>query len=280
MAFNREAALAEGYTEDEINAYMQAEAEKNKEATPVTADPGEPPAPQTKIQPVAPTPESMGTTAGLAVAPYALPAAAALGAGAVGGKVYQGWKSGVDAANQYTATQAANAQTHAATQELKTLQQIAKGNGPEAEAAKQRIEAIIRTRPTPGMGGAASGMGSAGSAGSAASGMAGAAQPASMSSRVQAAAANMVKNLPGANSAVGKMAGKVLPGAGTALNAYDAYERAKSGDYVGAGISGVGAAASPFPVIGTAVGLGTGALNAYRDYRKQQEEEEKRRMMK
>jgi hypothetical protein len=105
-------------------------------------------------------------------------------------------------------------------------------------------------------------------------------QPASMMSRVQAAAANKIQNLPGAGmmGSAGKMVGKVLPGAGTVLNAYDAYDRAKQGDYVGAGIAGVGAAASPFPVIGTAVGMGTGALNAYRDYRKQKEEEEKRRM--
>jgi hypothetical protein len=98
-------------------------------------------------------------------------------------------------------------------------------------------------------------------------------KPVSMMSRVQAAAANKIQNLPGA-----KMVGKVLPGAGTVLNAYDAYDRAKQGDYLGAGIAGVGAAASPFPVVGTAVGMGTGALNAYRDYLKRQEEEKKRMM--
>jgi len=103
-------------------------------------------------------------------------------------------------------------------------------------------------------------------------------QPASMSSRVQAAAANKIQNLPGAGMMgnVGKMAGRVLPGAGTVLNAYDAYDRAKQGDYLGAGIAGVGAAASPFPILGTAVGAGTGAINAYRDYLKRQEEEKKR----
>lgn len=103
-------------------------------------------------------------------------------------------------------------------------------------------------------------------------------KPASMASRVQAAAANNIKNLPPATMMgnVGKMAGRVLPGAGTVLNAYDAYERAKQGDYLGAGIAGVGAAASPFPVLGTAVGMGTGALNAYRDYLKRQEEEKQR----
>jgi hypothetical protein len=104
------------------------------------------------------------------------------------------------------------------------------------------------------------------------------AQPASMANRVQAAAANKIQNLPGAGmmGSAGRMAGRLLPGAGTVLNAADAYSRAKEGDYLGAGIAGVGAAASPFPVLGTAVGVGTGALNAYRDYRKRQEEEKKR----
>lgn len=277
MAFNREAALAEGYTEDEINAFMQAEAAKNKE-TPVTSDPSEPPAPQTTIQPVAPTAESTATTAGLAVAPYALPAAAA-GAAALGGsKLYSGWKSGVDAANQYSATQAANAATHAATQELKTLRDIAKGTGPEAEVARQRIQDIIKNRPVPGAGSVPPG---GAGMGGAPGGPTGPVKPASMSSRVQAHAANMIKNLPGATSGAGKMVGKVLPGAGTVLNAYDAYDRAKQGDYTGAALAGVGAAASPFPVIGTGVGMATGAINAYRDYRdaqKRQEEEAKKRM--
>jgi hypothetical protein len=104
------------------------------------------------------------------------------------------------------------------------------------------------------------------------------AQPASMASRVQAAAANKIKNLPGASmmGSAGRMAGRLLPGAGTVLNAADAYNRAQEGDYLGAGIAGVGAAASPFPILGTAVGAGAGALNAYRDYLKRQEEEKKR----
>jgi len=101
---------------------------------------------------------------------------------------------------------------------------------------------------------------------------------ASMASRVQAAAASNIKNLPGAGmmGSAGRMAGRVLPGVGTALNAADAYNRYNEGDYLGAGIAGVGAAASPFPVLGTAVGVGTGAINAYRDYLKRQEEEKKR----
>jgi len=145
MAFDREAAKAEGYSDDEINAYLQAEAEKKKQTAPAV-DVGEPPAPQTKIDTVGTSPEAMATTAGIGLAPYAVPAAGVAAAALGGGKVYQGWKSGVDAANKYTATQAQNAATHAATQEMKTLQQIAKGTGPEADAARQRLTQLIQSR--------------------------------------------------------------------------------------------------------------------------------------
>lgn len=97
MAFNREAALAEGYTEDEINAYLQAEAAKNK-ATPVTADPGEPPAPQTKINNVGSSAEAVATTGGLAVAPYVVPAAGAAAAAVGGKKLYGAWNASAEAA--------------------------------------------------------------------------------------------------------------------------------------------------------------------------------------
>jgi len=146
MAFDREAAKAEGYSDDEINAYLQAEAEKQKQATPVTADPGEPPAPQTKFEPVGSSPASVATSTGLAVAPYALPAAGAAAAALGGGKLYSGWRAGVDAANEMSRVSATNAATHAATQEMKTLRQIAQGTGPEAEAARQRLTQLIQSR--------------------------------------------------------------------------------------------------------------------------------------
>jgi hypothetical protein len=95
--------------------------------------------------------------------------------------------------------------------------------------------------------------------------------------RAQQAAAQKITNLPPSMlGSVGRMAGKLLPGVGTALNAADAYGRFNEGDYLGAGIAGIGAAASPFPIAGTVVGAGTGAINAYRDYLKRQEEEKKR----
>lgn len=68
--------------------------------------------------------------------------------------------------------------------------------------------------------------------------------------------------------AAGKIGGKVLPGAGLALNATDAYNRMQQGDYTGAGIAGVGGVAGLFPGVGTAVSLGATALNAKRDYDK------------
>jgi hypothetical protein len=145
MAFDRQAALAEGYTEDEINAYLQAEAAKKQE-TPVVADVGEPPAPQTKFEAVGSTPSSVATTAGLGLAPYAVPAAGVAAAALGGGKLYSGWREGVNAANEMSRVSAQNAATHAATQEMKTLRQIAQGTGPEAQAAQQRLTQLIQSR--------------------------------------------------------------------------------------------------------------------------------------
>ena len=67
--------------------------------------------------------------------------------------------------------------------------------------------------------------------------------------------------------AAGKGLGRyVIPGVGAALGAQDAYSRYKKGDYAGAAISGVGAAASLIPGIGGLVGgLGSAGLNAMRD---------------
>lgn len=145
MAFDREAAKAEGYSDDEINAYLQAEAEKQKQTAP-TVDVGEPPAPQTKIEPVGSSAASVGTSAGLAVAPYAIPLAGAAAAGLGGSKLYSGWREGVNAANEMSRVSAQNAATHAATQEMKTLRQIAQGSGPEADAARQRLTQLIQSR--------------------------------------------------------------------------------------------------------------------------------------
>ena len=70
---------------------------------------------------------------------------------------------------------------------------------------------------------------------------------------------------PVAAKAGGKLLGKVIPGAGAALGAYDANNRLKAGDKTGAAIAGMTGAASMIPGIGTGAALlGTG-IQAVRD---------------
>jgi hypothetical protein len=88
---------------------------------------------------------------------------------------------------------------------------------------------------------------------------------------VRQKAASMVTGLAQANpmmASAGRMAGRALPGVGAAVGGLDAYNRAQAGDYLGAGLAGVGAGASFIPGVGTAVNLGTTAINAGRDYSK------------
>ena len=58
---------------------------------------------------------------------------------------------------------------------------------------------------------------------------------------------------------------RFLPGVGLAASGYDAYNRAKRGDWTGAALSGAGGLASFIPGIGTAASLGLAAANAMRD---------------
>ena len=74
--------------------------------------------------------------------------------------------------------------------------------------------------------------------------------------------------LRGAATIAGKAAGKALPGVGLALGAYDAYNRTKEGDYLGAGISGLAGLAALVPLVGTAAALGLTGVNVYRDLNK------------
>lgn len=74
--------------------------------------------------------------------------------------------------------------------------------------------------------------------------------------------------LRGAAGIAGKAVGKAIPGVGLALGAYDAYERTKEGDYLGAGISGLAGLAALLPLVGTAVSLGLTGVNVYRDLNK------------
>lgn len=66
----------------------------------------------------------------------------------------------------------------------------------------------------------------------------------------------------------GKLASRLIPGLGFAAGAYDAYDRVKKGDYVGAGLSGLGAVTSFIPGIGTAATLGLTGAQLARDYKK------------
>jgi hypothetical protein len=67
-----------------------------------------------------------------------------------------------------------------------------------------------------------------------------------------------------AKSAMGSALKKASP-LGIAFGAYDAYNRGKEGDWLGAGLAGAGAIASFFPGPGTAIALGLDAINIGRD---------------
>ena len=77
----------------------------------------------------------------------------------------------------------------------------------------------------------------------------------------------------GISRSVPAVIGRGLAGAGAGFQGVDAYNRAQSGDYGGAAISGLGAIGSaasmiPHPIArvgGTALGIGAEALNAYLD---------------
>lgn len=67
--------------------------------------------------------------------------------------------------------------------------------------------------------------------------------------------------------------GKLLPGAGLAFGAYDAYERFKGGDLLGAGFAGASALASLIPGVGTAAAVALTAANVARDIAKDNKDE-------
>ena len=71
-----------------------------------------------------------------------------------------------------------------------------------------------------------------------------------------------------AAGAAAKTLGRVAPGAGLFLGGIDAYNRAKEGDYTGAGISGLAGIAALFPGPGTWISGGLLALGLARDLAK------------
>jgi len=64
---------------------------------------------------------------------------------------------------------------------------------------------------------------------------------------------------------LGNSLGKIIPGLGLALGAYDAYARAMKGDVAGAALAATGGAAGLFPGIGTGVAIAALAANIARD---------------
>lgn len=101
MAFDRQAALQAGYTEEEIDSYLQDQAGSAPPPPPAsTAEVGEPPAPTTTVTPAgegnyAPT----AATAGLAAAGAAVPAALGYGAAKFGGRMMEAAKNLVGGTN-------------------------------------------------------------------------------------------------------------------------------------------------------------------------------------
>ena len=98
-----------------------------------------------------------------------------------------------------------------------------------------------------------------------------AAQPAGQGlvNQMRQKAASMVTGFAQANpmlATAGRTVGRVLPGVGAAAGGLEAYNRAQQGDYLGAGLAGIGGAASFVPGVGTAINMGTTAINAGRDY--------------
>jgi hypothetical protein len=143
MAFDREAAKAEGYSDDEINAYLQSQ---SKTETPAVVDVGEPPAPTTVITPVETSATNRATNVGLAAAPYVAPAAVGIIGGAAATKAYGAWKAGTEAAQALAQSQAAQAAAdRAASQGLqqrfdaRLAQQAGRPMGPVAPQVNYNV---------------------------------------------------------------------------------------------------------------------------------------------
>jgi len=66
----------------------------------------------------------------------------------------------------------------------------------------------------------------------------------------------------------GKGLSRFIPGVGLAAGSYDAYDRAKKGDYTGAALSGAAGLASLVPGVGTAAAVGLTGAQLARDYTK------------
>lgn len=76
----------------------------------------------------------------------------------------------------------------------------------------------------------------------------------------------VAKGLVKVGSKAARFLGKALPGVGAGLSAYDAAQRYKRGDYLGAGIAGLAGVTSFVPGLGTLATLGLTGVNVARDY--------------
>lgn len=83
--------------------------------------------------------------------------------------------------------------------------------------------------------------------------------------RIRVAEAEAIPVPAGALGKAGQLFGRVAPGVGLGLGAYDVYKRQQSGDTTGAAISGVTTAASTIPIIGTAAAILGMSVQALRD---------------
>ena len=225
-------------------------------------------------------PKTAGQVVGAAQIPFQLAAehpietSAAVGGYKVlqlGNKYVAGKQAAAQGANEVARIQAQTALENVQLQREKMAERMARGGQVAGPVAPSPIlnaqgqpmtapQAAPQTAPRPQM----------------AAPVAQVAQPAQAAEQglvnsVRQKAASMVTGLAQANpmmASAGRMAGRALPGVGAAVGGLDAYNRAQAGDYLGAGLAGVGAGASFIPGVGTAVNLGTTAINAGRDYSK------------
>ena len=154
MAFDRQAAKQAGYSDDEIDAYLQSQPKKEKDNGPVqpgvmTESSTEPPPPSTVIGETG----GMGpalATAGMAVAPYVVPAAIA-GAGIYGAAKVGGWgrdlantaREGMEAYKYGVNANTQMAAENASLQRERMLERMAR-NGDMA--AKAELDALQQAR--------------------------------------------------------------------------------------------------------------------------------------
>lgn len=252
----KQQARNEGYSEEEINAALGTTTPP-PEAAPAPVPPG-------PVTPVAPDPEldrtaeqntTLATGVGLGAAALGIPAAIAYGIKAIGSGAKNTIGQGMDLAKQGIGAANMSSAVSQATAEGIADRELVRQGSMSSNQAKQRQlarEKALQALKAPVAGPVAPPPQS----------------PASLASRVQQAAASKIANLPPAVGTAGRVVGRALPGVATAVNAADTYNRFSEGDYVGAGLAGLGTVASPFPVVGTAIGLGTAGINAYRDSNK------------